>query len=160
MPETPRSDTAGVTVLPPFVYIAGLVIGYIIQFIAPIPVAPPTFDVAIRVLGVLLVLFSGWLLLTAMGMLQKVGTPMNPHEPSTALTFDGPYRLTRNPMYLGMACLLAGLALVGNALWPLLAVVPAIWWINTQVIAREERYLETRFGAPYLDYKTRVRRWL
>jgi protein-S-isoprenylcysteine O-methyltransferase Ste14 len=63
-------------------------------------------------------------------------------------------------MYLGMACILAGLALIGNALWPLLAVIPAVWWINTQVIAREEPYLERKFGAPYIEYKNRVRRWL
>ena len=160
MSNTPSADTPGVTILPPFVYLAGLVVGYIVQFIFPIRVAPPIFDVAIRVLGVFLILFSGWLLFTAIGMLQKVGTPMNPHEPSTALTFDGPYRFTRNPMYLGMTCLLAGLALIANALWPLLAVIPVVWWIETQVIAREETYLEAKFGAPYRDFKGRVRRWL
>lgn len=160
MPETSRSDTAGITILPPFVYIGGLVVGYVVQFIFPLPVAPPTFDIAVRVLGVLLVLFGGWLMFTALGTFQTVGTPANPHEPSKALAFDGPYRLTRNPMYLGMACLLAGLALIGNALWPLIAVIPAVWWIDTQVIAREERYLEAKFGAPYADYKQRVRRWL
>jgi protein-S-isoprenylcysteine O-methyltransferase Ste14 len=63
-------------------------------------------------------------------------------------------------MYLGMALVLAGLAMIGNALWPLLAVIPAVWWIRTQVIAKEERYLEAKFGAPYLDFKKRVRRWI
>ncbi|MEJ0011089.1 MAG: isoprenylcysteine carboxylmethyltransferase family protein [Bauldia sp.] len=160
MSQSQPSDTAGVTVLPPLVYAGGLVVGYIVQFILPIAVAPPTFDVAIRVLGVLLVLFGGYLMFTALGLFQKVGTPVSPHEPTRALTFDGPYRYTRNPIYLGMALILAGLALVGNALWPLLAVIPVIWWITTQVIVREERYLEAKFGAPYADFKKRVRRWL
>ncbi len=160
MAEPSHSDTAGVTILPPFVYVGALVAGYVIQFILPIPVAPPTFDIAIRVLGVLLVLFGGWLMFTAMGIFQKAGTPVSPHEPTKALAFDGPYRFTRNPIYLGMACVLAGLALAGNALWPLLAVIPAVWWIDTQVIAREEPYLAAKFGAPYVEYKKRVRRWL
>ena len=59
-----------------------------------------------------------------------------------------------------LALLLAGLALVGDALWPLLAVIPAVWIIQTQVIAREEPYLSAKFGAPYADYRKRVRRWL
>lgn len=153
------SDTAGVTILPPFVFLAGLVVGYLIQFVLPVAIAPPTLDVAIRVLGVLLVLFGGFLMFTAFGIFQKAGTPISPHEPTRTLTFDGPYRYSRNPIYLGMALILAGLALVGNALWPLLATIPAVWWIQTQVIAREEQYLEAKFGAPYLDFKKRVRRW-
>lgn len=160
MSNTPSADTPGVTILPPLVYLAGLVGGYIIQFLWPVSIAPPLFDVAIRVAGIAVVLAGGWLIFTAAGIFRRIGTPMNPHEPSTALTFDGPYRFTRNPMYLGMACILAGLAFIGNALWPLLALIPVVWWIETQVIAREEAYLEAKFGAPYLDYKKRVRRWL
>jgi protein-S-isoprenylcysteine O-methyltransferase Ste14 len=63
-------------------------------------------------------------------------------------------------MYLGMALLLAGFALIGNALWPLIAVIPVVFVIRTQVIDREERYLEAKFGAQYTDFKARVRRWL
>jgi protein-S-isoprenylcysteine O-methyltransferase Ste14 len=63
-------------------------------------------------------------------------------------------------MYLGMALLVGGFALLGNALWPLLALIPVIWFIRTQVIDREERYLEARFGVEYRDFTSRVRRWL
>jgi protein-S-isoprenylcysteine O-methyltransferase Ste14 len=154
------SDTAGVTILPPFIYLGGLVGGYIIQFLWPLPILPPIFDVAIRMLGVVVFLAGGWLMFTALSSFRTAGTPPDPHEPTKALTFDGPYRFTRNPMYLGMALVLAGLAMIGNALWPLLAVIPAVWWIRTQVIAKEERYLEAKFGAPYLDFKKRVRRWI
>ena len=63
-------------------------------------------------------------------------------------------------MYLGMALVFAGFALLGNALWPLLALIPVIWAIQKQVIAREEIYLEAKFGADYLALKSRVRRWL
>lgn len=160
MSQTSSADTPGVTVLPPLVYLAGIVGGYVIQFLWPIPIVPPLFDVAIRAIGILVILVAGWLMFTALGAFQRVGTPANPHETPKALAFDGPYRFTRNPMYLGMACVEGGLALVGNALWPLLALIPVMWWIRTQVIAREEVYLEAKFGAPYRDFKGRVRRWL
>jgi hypothetical protein len=74
MSDNRPGDTAGVTVLPPFIYLGGLVAGYVIQFIFPLPVAPPTFDIAIRVLGVLLILLGGWLMFTALGVFQKAGT--------------------------------------------------------------------------------------
>jgi protein-S-isoprenylcysteine O-methyltransferase Ste14 len=91
---------------------------------------------------------------------RRAGTSPDPHEPTTALALDGPYRLTRNPMYLGMALVQGGLALAGNALWPLLALVPVIWVIRTQVIDKEERYLEAKFGGEYRAFKERVRRWI
>jgi protein-S-isoprenylcysteine O-methyltransferase Ste14 len=97
---------------------------------------------------------------SAVAMFRRAGTSPDPREPTTALAFDGPYRFTRNPMYLGMALILGGLALVGNALWPLIAVVLAVWIIRTQVIDREERYLEAKFGGAYRDFKSRVRRWI
>jgi protein-S-isoprenylcysteine O-methyltransferase Ste14 len=153
-------DTAGVTVLPPFIYAGALVAGYVLQFLLPVPIVPPLFDVAIRILGVVVLCAGGWLMFMTASIFQRAGTPLNPHEATTALTFDGPYRFTRNPMYLGMTLALAGLAMIGNALWPLLAAIPAVWWIQTQVIEKEERYLEAKFGAPYLDFKKRVRRWL
>jgi protein-S-isoprenylcysteine O-methyltransferase Ste14 len=154
------NDTAGITILPPFVYFAGLVGGYILQFIWWVPIAPPILDVAIRILGIVLVLAGGSLIFMAMSRFQIADTPPHPHEPTRTLTFDGPFRYTRNPMYLGMALILGGLAFIGNALFPLLALIPVIWWIRTQVIDKEERYLEAKFGAPYLDFKRRVRRWL
>jgi protein-S-isoprenylcysteine O-methyltransferase Ste14 len=154
------NDTAGVTILPPFVYLAGLVVGYAIQFVLPIPIVPPVFDVAIRLLGVVVLLAAGWLAAMTASAFQRASTPLNPHVPSKALTFEGPFRFSRNPMYLGMALALAGLAMIGNALWPLLALIPAIWWMQTQVIAKEEAYLEAKFGAPYLAFKQRVRRWI
>ncbi|HVY18616.1 MAG TPA: isoprenylcysteine carboxylmethyltransferase family protein [Bauldia sp.] len=160
MSQTNSTDTAGVTILPPLIYVGGLVIGYILQLLIPFPIVPPVFDVAVRLLGVVVLFAGGWLVFTGAGSLQAAGTPMNPHEPSKTLVFAGPYKFTRNPMYLGMTLLLVGFAFIGNALWPLLAAIPAVWWIQTQVIAREEAYLEAKFGAPYLDFKKRVRRWI
>ena len=152
--------TAGIRILPPFVYLGGLLAGYAIWWFWPIPVAPGEWSFAIRVAGGVAVVLGVWLATAAVIAFRRVGTSPDPHEPTTALTFDGPYRLTRNPMYLGMALVQGGLALAGNALWPLLALVPVIWVIRTQVIAKEEAYLEAKFGGEYRAFKERVRRWL
>jgi len=154
------SDASGVKILPPVVFLAGLVVGYAIWWAWPVPIAPSSMAFAIRVAGVAALLLGGWVMFSAVALFGRIGTPPDPREPTTALAVDGPYRFTRNPMYLGMALILAGFALIGNALWPLLAVIPVIWWIRTQVIDREERYLEAKFGSEYRDFKTRVRRWI
>ena len=79
---------------------------------------------------------------------ERARTPINPSAPSQALVTDGPYRLTRNPGYLGMAFTHAGIAIVSNAPWALVSLPVAIAVIDRGVIAREERYLERKFGAP------------
>jgi protein-S-isoprenylcysteine O-methyltransferase Ste14 len=154
------ADSSGVRLFPPGVYIGGLVIGYLIEWLSPIPIVPGPLGLALRVLGIAVLLAGAWLMFAALTRFRSVGTSPNPTQPTTALAFDGPYRFTRNPMYLGMALLLVGFAFIGNALWPLLAVIPAVWIIQTQVIMREEPYLEAKFGSAYRDYKARVRRWV
>jgi protein-S-isoprenylcysteine O-methyltransferase Ste14 len=94
------------------------------------------------------------------GLFVKLGTNVRPDRPSTRLVTTGIYRVTRNPMYLGMSILYAGLTLLFDSLvaWLFLPLVLIV--IRTQVIAREERYLEARFGDDYGAYKARVRRWV
>lgn len=157
---SPSSENSGVRIFPPGVYLGGLVVGYLIQWGFPIAIAPEGWSRPVRFLGaVLLVLgiaFVGW----AARLFSQLGTPPNPTLPTTALATDGPYRFTRNPMYLGMGLMLAGLALIGNALWPLLTLIPVIGIIRMQVVYREERYLEAKFGEEYRAFKARVRRWI
>ena len=160
MTDNSSSDTSGVKIFPPAVYLAGLIVGYLIWWFWPVSIAPSSMSFAIRVLGVVALGLGGWLMFSAAGLFSRLGTDISPFEPTTALATDGPYRYSRNPIYLGMALILGGLALVGNALWPLLAVIPAVFVIHTQVIAREERYLEVKFGSEYRDFKARVRRWI
>jgi protein-S-isoprenylcysteine O-methyltransferase Ste14 len=154
------ADNAGVRIPPPFLFLGGLVAGYILDLIRHVPVAPPEWSLAVRVLGGVLAAAAFALMLSAVVLFRRAGTHPEPWKTTTRLVLDGPYRFTRNPMYLGMAAFLVGLGLVGNALWPVIAVFPAVLIIRTQVIAREEAYLERKFGAEYLAYKSRVRRWL
>jgi protein-S-isoprenylcysteine O-methyltransferase Ste14 len=91
---------------------------------------------------------------------RRAGTTENPFKPSTALVFDGPYRFTRNPMYLGMAAVYVGLAFVLGLMWALLFLPLVLIAVDRLVIAREEPYLERKFGEEYVAYKRRVRRWI
>ncbi|HUE78823.1 MAG TPA: isoprenylcysteine carboxylmethyltransferase family protein [Sphingomicrobium sp.] len=98
--------------------------------------------------------------LLATGSFRRAGTDVKPWRSSTTLVTDGPFRWTRNPMYLGMSLIYIGLALAADSLAALLLLVPVLIIIQTQVIVREERYLEGKFGDEYRAYKARVRRWL
>ncbi len=91
---------------------------------------------------------------------QAAGTNIPPNLPTTALVVDGIYRRTRNPLYLGATLIYLGLSVAAGSFWAIGLVVPLLWVINTGVIAREERYLERKFGDAYRTYKARVRRWV
>jgi protein-S-isoprenylcysteine O-methyltransferase Ste14 len=90
----------------------------------------------------------------------RKGTPAEPWKPTTAIVTSGPYRLSRNPGYIGMALTYIGIALMSDALWALLPLPIVLAVIDRGVIAREERYLERKFGDEYLDFKRRRRRWI
>jgi protein-S-isoprenylcysteine O-methyltransferase Ste14 len=85
---------------------------------------------------------------------------MIPMRPSSALVTSGPYRFTRNPMYLGMAFLYIALALALGFVWPLIVLPLVIAAVDQLVIAIEEAYLVRRFGQPYCDYMAETRRWI
>lgn len=151
-------DNAGVRVIPPLVYVAGLVIGYVVWWFWPAPIVPGGAGIACAI-GVLLILAGIGVTVWAVLTFRRIGTSPIPVAPTTALAFGGPYEYTRNPMYLGLAATHAGIAFLGNALWPLVALIPVVWVIQTQVIDREEAYLMRKFGEEYRAYMGRVRRW-
>jgi protein-S-isoprenylcysteine O-methyltransferase Ste14 len=90
----------------------------------------------------------------------RAKTGIVPITPATTLVADGPYRFTRNPMYLALTVVYLGAALLYDSLWPLLLLPLAIACIQLYVIPREERYLASKFGDEYLAYQRRVRRWV
>ena len=157
--EAVPTRTSGVKFPPPAIYALGLAGGFLLGRRWPASVWP-AHDIEVRLLGVLLFVLGlgigAWAVLT----FRAAGTSPNPMRPTATLAFGGPYRLTRNPMYLGLAFASAGFALFWNALWPLLSVPVAMALLSRFVIAREERYLEAKFGEDYVRYKVRVRRWL
>jgi protein-S-isoprenylcysteine O-methyltransferase Ste14 len=152
-------DRAGVRFPPPLLYLGALLLGLAADSFVTIY----SFGIDWRLLfatGALLFVAGAAIMTAAAGLFRRLGTNIPPSQPTTTIATTGPYRWTRNPMYLGMALVYAGLAIgfdgpIAFALLPLVLIV-----IQTQVIAREERYLEAKFGDDYRRYKAKVRRWL
>jgi protein-S-isoprenylcysteine O-methyltransferase Ste14 len=151
------ADSAGVAVPPPLVYALGFGIGYALDRLRP---APLGMGGARTLLGWLFVAAGVALAASAIVLFRRAGTSPVPIQPTTALVVRGPYRFTRNPMYIGLAALYAGIALLVNSVWPLLLLPVVLVVIRWWVIAREEAYLGRKFGDAYRAYTTRVRRWL
>jgi protein-S-isoprenylcysteine O-methyltransferase Ste14 len=158
-PELDASSTeaSGVRVPPPLFYVAGFLFGLAIELAVPID-RPP---LAITILGVAIGL-GGWLALdgTAMISFKRARTSMIPMRPSSALVTTGPYRFSRNPMYLGMVFLYVAVAFALGLVWPLAVLPFVIAAVDQLVIAIEEGYLVRRFGQPYCDYMATTGRWL
>ena len=152
-------DSAGVRFPPPFVYLGSLLLGLAAERFVPLRSLSIDWWFLVAT-GTLLVVAGAVTMLAAARLFRRLGTNIPPSRPTTLIATTGPYRWTRNPMYLGMALVYAGLAIgfdgpIAFALLPLVLIA-----IQTQVIAREERYLEAKFGDDYRRYKAEVRRWL
>ena len=150
-------DSSGVRFPPPLVFVLGLVVGWALHRLVDLP-APG--DLVGGILAALCFVTGALLLFGSLGVFRSSRIDPLPWRPTSALTLRGPYRFTRNPMYLGMALVYVGAALLFELTWALLLLPLVIAIVQTQVIAREERYLEARFGDDYRAYRARVRRWL
>ncbi|HXT06133.1 MAG TPA: isoprenylcysteine carboxylmethyltransferase family protein [Roseiarcus sp.] len=152
-------DSAGVRVPPPFVYLGTLLLGLAADRFVILRSFGIDWELLIAT-GALLIVAGAAIILAAAGLFRRLGANIPPSQTTTLIATTGPYRWTRNPMYLGMALIYAGLAIgfdgpLAFALLPFVLIA-----IQTQVIAREERYLEGKFGDDYRRYKVQVRRWL
>ena len=151
------SDSPGV-LLPPIVLFGGtLALGFILDWLKPISLLRPWVG---RLLGVALFVASFWLARAAERGFRRAGTNIRPDQPSLVLLTDGPFRFSRNPLYLATTGMYVAVALFFNALWPLVLLLPMLAVLHWGVIRPEERYLEAKFDAPYRDYRQRVRRWV
>jgi protein-S-isoprenylcysteine O-methyltransferase Ste14 len=148
------TDTPGVVAPPPLIFVGSLAVGLVLEHLWPIE------GVAHRGAGYALFLAGIVLMILAVQALRRAGTHVQPHKPSTAIVDTGPYRYSRNPIYVGMAAMLVGVGLAIGSAWTILMVVPFLAILRTGVIAREERYLSAKFGARYEGYRGRVRRWI
>lgn len=155
-----EGDRSGVRLFPPLVYAVAIAAAILIHRLFPLHIVPTEHAGKLRIAGA--ALLAGWLALAAWAIatFRRIGTTANPAGGSTALALEGPYRFTRNPMYLSLVLLKAGIGLVANMLWPLILLPPVMLVIARNVIGPEERYLEAKFGEPYRRYRARVRRWI
>jgi protein-S-isoprenylcysteine O-methyltransferase Ste14 len=150
-------DHAGVFIPPPLLYVVPLAAGLLIHRFHPIAILPQ--EIAL-VAGVLLIALGIALFAAAFFNFRRARTSLIPVNPTTAIVAAGPYRFTRNPMYVSLALDYLGVTLWVDSLWPLLFLPLVLFTIQRAVIGREERYLEAKFGDEYRGYKARVRRWI
>ena len=148
--EHAPDDRSGVRIFPPLIYLGGLFLGFLLHWRLPLPIVPAVLVGPLRLLGAFCLVAGLALTIWAVATFRRVGTTRHPAGPTTALAVGGPYRFTRNPMYLGLVFVTAGLALLANALWPLILLPVVIVILRRAVIDREERYLTAKFGEEYL----------
>ena len=156
-PASKPTEHAGVWVPPPLIYLVLFGLGLLLHQIMPINIPPafPARAAALFFLGCYVLLFA-W----SYVLFRRAQTSLVPVKPSTALVVRGSYRLTRNPMYLSLLCLYVAVALWFAVGWALILVPLVVLAVQGLAIAKEERYLEERFGDDYREYRAHVRRWI
>jgi protein-S-isoprenylcysteine O-methyltransferase Ste14 len=156
----PADDSPGVPIPPPLLFVFGFLAGLLADGVVPLAL----LGSGRRALAV----WAGWgaigsglaLMLWGIATFARHRTAVMPHLPARRLVTGGPYRFTRNPMYVGLVLAYAGLALLIDTAWPLLLLPAVLALLVVVVVRREERYLARAFGDSYHDYQSRVRRWV
>jgi len=155
---TPEIDSAQIKIPPPLIFVACLAIGIgVDRWLLTISLTPRG---PLQIVGAALCLAAVVLSVSASTLLRRAGTSVRPDKPSTVMVITGPYRFTRNPLYLALCLLHAGIALLVGGLIPLLMTLVLAIILRQAVISREEHYLSGKFGPAYSDYCIKVRRWL
>lgn len=152
------ASTAQVLVRPPLAWAIAVLAGFALDWLEPLPFLPEDWPNGL--LGAVVFVLALALAIWAMDSMTRAGTNVPTNRPTTTIVESGPYRFTRNPIYVGMCGGLIGLGIAFDNLWLVLTLVPFVLVIRYGVVAREEAYLERKFGEPYRGYRQRVRRWL
>jgi protein-S-isoprenylcysteine O-methyltransferase Ste14 len=141
---------------PPLVFLAALFVGILLNWARPLPFLAPS----IQPLGPVIIMCSVFLFLLSYREFRTAGTPVRGSQRTTTIVRTGPYRFSRNPIYLSFILLVLGLSIWMKNLWSLITLIPAVALIAVVVIPREESFLESSFNDQYANYKSSVRRWL
>jgi protein-S-isoprenylcysteine O-methyltransferase Ste14 len=154
----PGEDAARPRIRPPFAWLVAVVAGLALNLVAPLPFLPN--DLPHAWLGEIVFVLALALFAWAIATITRAGSHVQGSLPTTTIVSTGPYRFTRNPIYLAMFLVLIGLGIAFNDLWLPILLVPFALLIRTAVVAREEAYLTRKFGDVYRNYCARVRRWI
>ena len=155
----PHQDHPNVSIPPPLIFFALLSIASVLEYWFSIDYqkGPLVLRAAI---ALILFMFSGYLALNAFTALKKRGTFVDPSKPSTQIVDEGPFRFSRNPMYLSLVVFLIALAVLFLSIWFFLSAVVLWLLLDRLAVTPEEAYLTQKFGDRYVEYKSRVRRWI
>jgi protein-S-isoprenylcysteine O-methyltransferase Ste14 len=156
------TDTAtpGLIARPPLLFLGALLIGLVLDRLVRLPFPVAGIDPVLWIIGGALILIGLALAAAGIRNFSTAGTPVRSIKPTRALVTTGIHGWTRNPIYVGMFLLYGGIGVAAQSPWALILTLPLSLTIRYGVVAREEAYLERRFGDAYRDYKARVRRWL
>jgi|SRR2546423_1875268 len=163
--EEDDAGTAGVIARPPLLFLGGLLLGFVSDHLLPLPLPFPVPRTGLvhwisAIVAGLLILIGIAVFAAGIRNFSSAATPVQGTKPTRALVTTGIHGWSRNPIYLGMFLIYVGIGLVVRSPWILILALPLAITIRYGVVAREEAYLERRFGDAYRDYKARVRRWL
>jgi protein-S-isoprenylcysteine O-methyltransferase Ste14 len=155
--SAPEKDSPQLPAPPPVFLLLFLTVGGGLHAVFPLSIGPASL---LRLAGGGIILAAVALVLWARQTMVRAGTNIRPTLPALTLVAAGPYRFTRNPMYLSLSLLQLGFGLVLADAWPVLLTLPLVAVLHWGVIRREENYLRAKFGEPYRQYLERVRRWI
>ena len=153
-----RAGTAQVIIRPPLAWGLAVIAGLALNWLIPWPFM--TTDLPAGSLGAMVFVLALALAAWAIVTIARAGSNVPTNLPTTTIVRSGPYRFTRNPIYLGMFLSVIGVAIAFDNFWLLMMLVPFALVIRYGVVAREEAYLERKFGDVYRGYRLHVRRWL
>ena len=152
-----RPDNPGVRLPPPVFYVAGFLIGHVIESRFPLPFFARPIGIAV---GLALAAVGILFIVTAIPTMLRGHGTLNTAAPSASLVTSGPYAFSRNPMYMGLVLVYSGLVCIFAVTWAIPILLLLILYTQVGVITPEERYLDRTFGDTYRVYRKRVRRWL
>lgn len=150
-------DGPAIIAPPPLLYLAALALVIGLHWLRPLPI--PAYP-AIAWLGWLALIAGLALNLWGAWSMRRAGTPINPHRHANTIVAAGAFRVSRNPLYVGLDLVFLGVVLVLSSLWGIVILAVLLVVMHIGVIRPEERYLETHFGDEYRRYRTQVRRYL
>ena len=150
-------DNPGVIAFPPLIWLVNAVISVLVYLFVRLPIM--SYRICL-VCGIVFIILAPTLAVSALRTMKAAGTNVHPSKPSLTIVRGGPFRFTRNPMYLALCLLQVALGFFLNDWITLLFVVPLAVVFHYGVVLREEQYLAAKFGEPYLQYKSQVRRWI
>lgn len=153
-----RPDSPNVITHPPVLFLGTLIVSLLLRPLCPAHIFPNAAFA--RISGGILIALGIGIAVWGRQQMVRVGTNINPTRPTTAIVQSGPYRFTRNPLYISLTLLYLGLTALANAVFPLFLLVPVLLVMHFGVVRREERYLEGKFGETYLEYKRQVHRYI
>jgi len=152
-----QKDSAHILAAPPFFFIVPLLVGAIAEYFVPTSLLPTLPSI---IIGLLFSWASLPFIILSLRAFYKVKTAFDARRTTTTLVTSSIYKISRNPAYLSLVLFYIGLSFIINSIWILILILPAIYSVQKFCIEREEKYLESKFGSQYLDYKKQVRRWL